>query len=291
MNSRMFSGVAALLAAASLTACSTHAPGISSGPTSYAIDEPGGMPVGYALVWSDEFDKNGLPDSSKWGYDVHANATGWYNKELQYYALARKENSRVENGMLIIEARKESAEAFPDSKGLPQEYTSARLVTNDKASWKYGFFEVRAKVPCGQGLWPAIWTLADVPVLRWPLDGEIDLMEHVNDGAEIHFAVHTAAHNHAQNTQASNTNYVVVCDGSFHLYQLTWTADEIKIGMDGRNYLRYRNEGKGIEQWPFNEPQYMLLNVAVGGSWPGSPNDSTVFPARMEVDYVRIYQK
>ena len=258
----------------------------------YGINEAAGVPEGYQQVWADEFDKAGLPDAKKWGYDTHANAKGWYNNELQYYARARSKNSRVEGGVLILEAHAESAAAFADSKsGAPQAYTSARLVTQGQASWLYGYVEARIKVPCGKGIWPAFWGLADVPNLQWPLDGEIDLMEHINTAGEVHFSTHTQAHNHAQQTQATVTHSAQVCDDQFHTYQMLWTADEIKLGLDGRHLFSYKNEGKGKSQWPFNTPQYLLLNIAVGGDWPGSPSASTVFPARMEVDYVRVYQK
>ncbi len=289
----------ALLAIALLGACADSSSDINSSsggssggntPAFEAIDEMGGMPVGYSLVWNDDFNTSGtlLPDATKWGYDTHANPTGWYNNELQYYANARLQNSRVENGALVIEAHLESTSGFADNNGQP--YTSARLVTQGRASWTYGFIEVRAKIPCGQGSWPAIWMLADVPNLQWPLDGEIDIMEHVNDTDDIQFSVHTQQHNHAQGTQATHQNQIVVCDNSFHRYQLTWTSDQILIGMNDRNYLRYTNQGNGKSQWPFYGPQYLLLNIAVGGDWPGAPDASTVFPMRMEVDFVRVYQ-
>jgi beta-glucanase (GH16 family) len=263
--------------------------GGSSTPPFEAINEPGGLPVGYGPdpVWADEFDYVGLPDPTKWAYDTHANSFGWYNNELQYYSNARTENSRVDGDVLIIEARREAADALPSNNG--QDYTSARLVTQGQASWTYAFIEVRAKVPCGQGSWPAIWTLADVPGMQWPLDGEMDIMEHVNNEALIHFNVHTDAHNHAEGTAAGTSRSVTVCDDSFHNYQLTWTPTEILIGMDNNNYLRYNNVGNGVSQWPFDQPQFLLLNIAVGGDWPGTPNDS-IFPITMEVDYVRVYQ-
>jgi beta-glucanase (GH16 family) len=207
---------------------------------------------------------------------------------MQYYALQRKENSRVENGKLIIEARHESAEDFEDS--MMQEYTSARLITRGRVSWTYGYFEIRAKIPCGQGLWPAIWMLGESADRRWPRNGEIDIMEHINSESGVHFSFHTDAHNHVARTQVTTTRNETLCDGSFHTYQVHWTPKEVKIGMDGSYDLTYPNEGKGIEQWPFESPQYLILNVAVGGDWPGKPNESTVFPARMEVDYVRVYQ-
>lgn len=281
----------ALLGAALLASCAGAGGGKGVEPYGYSIDEAGGLPAGWVLAWSDEFDGTGLPDASKWAYDTHANRTGWYNAELQYYANARTENSRLEDGRLVIEARKESAAGFPDAKsGAPQEYTSARLVTQGKQTWTYGFIEVRAKLPCGKGIWPAIWLLSAKANMQWPLDGEIDMMEHVNAEDRVHFSVHTGDRNHTKGTQATVQRSVALCDGAFHDYQLTWTAGELKLGMDGRNYFQYRDEGAGYGQWPFGGPQYLLLNVAVGGSWPGAPDSTTQFPAQMEVEHVRVYR-
>lgn len=289
-------GFSASLAAAFLAGCA-GAGGAGGGgggeaePYAYPIDEPGGLPPGVVLKWSDEFDGTGLPDASKWAYDTHANRTGWYNGELQYYANARPENSRLEGGRLVIEARRESAGGFADARsGAPQEYTSARLVTQGRQSWTYGFFEVRARISCGKGIWPAIWLLSAKPGAQWPRDGEIDVLEHVNEEDRVHFSVHTQDRNHTRGTQATVARSLEMCDGAFHDYQLTWTADSIKIGMDGRNSFQYRDEGLGYGQWPFDGPQYLLLNIAVGGSWPGAPDASTPFPARMEVEHVRVYQ-
>src|SRR5215203_2246485 len=144
------------------------------------------------LVWSDEFDKNGLPDSTKWNYDVGGD--GWGNNELQYYTSKRKENARVDSGLLIIEARKE------DMKG--NKYTSARLVSKGKGDWTYGRFEIKARLPKGVGTWPAIWMLGSATPLEWPDDGEIDIMEHVGfDPGVVHASIHTRLYNHVQATQ------------------------------------------------------------------------------------------
>lgn len=134
------------------------------------------VPAGYKLVWSDEFDRNGLPDASKWVYDGQANKTGWYNSELQYYAVRRARNSRVDNGRLIITALKERLQSEADYGG--QNYSSARLITRGKASWTYGFFDIRARLPCGRGTWPAFWMLGPDSI-PWPDNGEIDIMEQV----------------------------------------------------------------------------------------------------------------
>ena len=148
----------------------------------------------------------GCPTRRKWSYDIERNAAGWYNNELQYYGNARPENSNVEGGMLVITARREdlSALGLPDWGG--QRYSSARLITRDKASWTYGFIEVRAKLPCGVGTWPAIWTLSTPPQTRWPDDGEIDIMEHVGfDPGVVHGTVHTGAYNHTRGNHRSAT--------------------------------------------------------------------------------------
>ncbi|HVZ98962.1 MAG TPA: glycoside hydrolase family 16 protein [Caulobacterales bacterium] len=263
-----------------------------AGPGAAAINEAGGLPSGYTLVWSDEFTVDGLPDAAKWDYDTDRNALGWYNNEAQYYSRARSENSRVDNGVLTIEARREDLDptVFADWGG--QHYTSARLVTRGKAAWTYGFVEVRAKLPCGTGTWPAIWMLSAPPQSTWPDDGEIDIMEHVGyDPGVIHGTVHTKAYNSTINTaRSAAVTQADVC-AAFHRYQMTWTANRITIGMDDVNYFQYSNDHSGNSEWPFDSPQYLLLNIAVGGTWGGAQGiDATIFPVRMEVDYVRVYQ-
>ena len=260
-------------------------------PTSGAIDEAGGIPSNWALAWSDEFDQDGLPDAAKWDYDGFRNKEGWYNGEAQYYSRARLENSRVENGHLVIETRREELPGESDWGG--QSYSSARLVTHGKASWIYGAVEVRAKLPCGRGTWPAIWMLPEKVGAQWPLDGEIDIMEHVGyDEGVVHGTIHTGAFNHTLSTQkAAQTRISDLCT-NFHRYQLIWTADSITIGVDDHNYFRFVNDGSGDKtRWPFSQSQYLILNTAVGGSWGGAQGiDDTVFPVKMEVDYVRVWQ-
>ncbi|SDZ26195.1 Glycosyl hydrolases family 16 [Variovorax sp. YR634] len=245
-----------------------------------------GVPPGYALVWADEFAGSGLPDPGKWSYDTEANATGWYNNELQYYAAERLENSKVSNGALVITARKEALTSAPDYGR--QAYTSARLITRGKASWTYGFFEVRAKLPCGQGTWPAIWMLGtnNTP---WPANGEIDIMEQVGmKPTEITGTVHTAS----TAGTAGNGGMTQIADActNFHNYQLTWAADSLSIGVDSVPYFTYRNPGAGKASWPFDGPQYLILNLAIGGDMAEAVNDS-IFPVQMEVAHVRVYQK
>lgn len=246
-----------------------------------------GILDGYNLVWSDEFDIDGLPDSSKWDYDIEANETGWYNEELQYYSYGRIENSKVSDGKLMITARKEALTNAGDYGG--QEYTSARLITKGKANWKYGFFEIRAKLPCGLGTWPAIWLLGDNNIL-WPGNGEIDIMEQVGlYPDEISGTVHTAS---TEGTSGDGNLVIIndVCE-VFHNYQLTWTPEKITIAVDGTPFHTYINQGTGTSSWPFDNPHYLLLNLAIGGEMAGTTIGDNIFPVQMEVEYVRIYQK
>jgi len=233
-------------------------------------------------VWSDEFNYQGLPDTSKWNYDVGGN--GWGNQELEFYTKSRTENARVENGLLIIEARKEDWEG--------SEYTSARLVTKGKGDWKYGRIEVKARIPKGRGTWPAIWMLGSTTPLKWPDDGEIDVMEHVglNQGY-VHGSVHTKKYNHSIGTQKTDTVVVKDCSEKFHVYSVEWNAEKVEVAVDGKVFFSFANEHSGYLAWPFDNKMHLLLNVAVGGGWGGAKGvDSTIYPVRMEVDYVRVYQ-
>lgn len=252
---------------------------------------PVGLPTGYSLVWSDEFNQDGLPDTAKWSYDTAFNKRGWHNEEKQYYSAARPKNARIDDGRLIIEAHAERLDPhrFPDWGG--QDYTSARLLTRGKANWTYGYFEARAKLPCGVGTWPAIWTLADKENMKWPDDGEIDIMEHVGyDPGVVHQTIHTKAFNHVLGThKAGQLKVPDACD-AFHLYQLHWTPERLRMGIDGRQVFTVERSEDPAE-WPFDGPQYLILNLAIGGAWGGKEGiDDEALPARMEVDYVRVYQ-
>lgn len=252
--------------------------------------EPMAVPAGYVRVWSDEFDRPGAPDPAKWRYDTSRNKAGWYNNELQYYAADRPENVRVEKGHLVLEARRERLADKPDFGG--QDYASGKLVTAGIADWTYGFVEVRARLACGRGVWPAIWMLGTDGKAGWPALGEIDIMEHVGwDQGRVHGTIHTKAYNHAIHTQrGANTLLPDACT-AFHTYQLDWNADRILIGVDGRAFMRFDNDHRGdAATWPFDKPQYLILNVAVGG-WGGQKGiDPAAFPARMDVDYVRVWR-
>lgn len=240
----------------------------------------------YQLVWSDEFDYTGLPDSTKWLYDTEGNADGWGNNEAQYYTIAKKENAWVENGVLNITALKEQLEG--------KEYTSARL--NSKVSWLHGKIEVNAKLPKGLGTWPAIWMMPENWTFKdgnWPTIGEIDIMEHVGSNLGV---IHASAHSKDYQWQAGTqqTGIVSIPDAAetFHSYVLEWTPDVMKCFVDDKLYFEYENEGLGESKWPYTKPFYLILNVAVGGAWGGEKGiDNKAFPQTMEVDYVRIYQK
>jgi beta-glucanase (GH16 family) len=241
----------------------------------------------WRLVWSDEFDYRGLPDPAKWSYDVGGH--GWGNKELQYYTEQRKENARVEDGYLIIEARRDSWEGH--------KYTSARLVSKGQGDWTYGRFEVRAKLPSGRGTWPAIWMLpTGKDYGGWPNGGEIDIMEHVGfDPDVVHTSIHTKAYNHTIGTEKTAKIGVPTARTGFNTYAVEWTPEEVRGFVNGQHFFTFKNErltnpGADFRQWPFDKPFHMLLNVAVGGGWGGSQGvDKTIWPQRMEIDYVRVY--
>jgi beta-glucanase (GH16 family) len=237
----------------------------------------------WKLVWNDEFNYKGLPDPAKWNYDT--GGWGWGNHELQYYTARRMENARVEKGKLIIEARKE--------KWMGMNYTSARLVTKGKGDWQYGRIEVMAKLPKGRGTWPAIWMLGSTTPLKWPDDGELDIMEHVGyHPGFIHSSAHCKKYYHITGTQKTDTIYIKDCSEKFHLYSLEWDADSIKTSVDHHIYFRFANEHSGYDAWPFDNKMHLLLNIAAGGDWGGQKGvDDSIWPQKMEIDYVRVYQK
>lgn len=243
------------------------------------------VPTGYALVWSDEFSIAGLPDPTKWDYDTYRNKLGWHNHEKQYYSRARKENVEVRDGKLIITARNEKLSTAPDWGG--QSYTSGRMITRGKAEWTYGFYEIRARLPCGKGTWSAIWMLGSQG--EWPAGGELDIMEHVGkEPPRIFSTVHTTAAN-AGNGPGAAVQIVDACT-TFHIYQMHWTPLRASFAVDGKTHFVYANPGTGAAKWPFDAAQSMILNLAIGGDLGGAIDDS-IFPVSMEVDYVRIYQE
>lgn len=254
----------------------------------------------WKLVWSDEFDKDGLPDRDKWSYEE-----GFVrNRELQYYTTNRMENARVEGGFLIIEARKEK---FPNPRyraDAPErrwqqrrehaDYTSASLTTQGRASWTYGRIEARAKVPSGRGTWPAFWTLGtNMRDVGWPACGEIDILEYVgHEPGVVHANVHTRGFNHARGNGRGARLSVPDAEKEFHVYAVEWTPDKLEFFVDDRSYFTLKNDGTGVDSWPFNAPQYLIVNLAIGGEWGAQKGvDDAIFPQRYIVDYVRVYQR
>lgn len=253
--------------------------------SSSSVDMPKPIQSFTKLVWSDEFTTDGLPDDRKWDYEK-----GYIrNKELQYYTAKRAENTRVENGMLVITAKndslKEGNAVYP--------VTSASLATRGKAEWTYGRIEVRAKIPSSLGTWPAIWTLGtNISQVGWPACGEIDILEHVGYMPDtVHFNVHTATYNHVKGTNKGTKIAAPGISNSFHVYAVEWQKDRIDWFMDGQKVFSFKNEGTGTGVWPFDQPQYLILNLAIGGAWGGQKGvDLLSLPKSMLVDYVRVYQ-
>jgi len=245
---------------------------------------PGKLPAAWKLVWSDEFNYNGLPDSSKWSYNT--GGSGWVNNELQYYTNSDTDNAAVHNGLLQITARKIQMGG--------RSYTSARLITKDKGDWTNGKIEIRARLPAGRGLWPAIWMLpTDWIYGDWPNSGEIDIMEHVGFKKDsVFFSIHTESFNHAKHTQKTKGMKIISPYDSFRVYAIEWDQQKINFLLDGSLAFSYANSGKGHKEWPFDTRFHLLLNIAVGGNWGGQKGvNDTIFPATMLIDYVRVYQK
>jgi len=230
--------------------------------------------VAMALVWSDEFDTPGAPNSNKWGYDL--GASGWGNNELQYYT-DRRDNSYVTDGTLKIVAKKE---AFSSSQ-----YTSARLLSKGKYSFKYGKVEVRAKIPAGVGTWPAIWMLGDnINTVSWPACGEIDIMEHVGrDLNKIISAFHYPVY-YGSNAKVATT-MVPTATTEFHVYKLEWTPASMQIFVDDKLFHTLPNS----PSIPYNQNFFLILNIAMGGNL-GGPIDPSFTSTTFEIDYVRVYQ-
>ncbi len=262
------------------------APAVTLGANNYRVVVAMAAPT-TAPGFADEFDGPAI-DTAKWRYDTSRNKQGWHNNERQYYAANRPENARIEGGALVIEARREALRDAADWGG--QLYSSAKLITT--RSLGYGFYEIRARLPCGRGIWPAIWMLPQGG--SWPEQGEIDIMEMVgwNPGVVLG-TLHTGAFNHARGTQRGAEVTVPTACGRMHRYQLDWRPDSITIGVDGRGFMQVRNDQPGgAAAWPFTRPFDLILNVAVGGDWGGQRGiDDTAFPQTMTVDYVRYWAR
>lgn len=257
------------------------------------------------LVWHDEFDTNGLPDPSNWSYEE-----GYVrNQELQYYTKERRENARIAGGRLVLEARMDSYR----HDGQTELVSSASISTRGKHAWKYGRFEIRARIPSGRGTWPAIWMLGeDVPETGWPRCGEIDIMEAVGMTPNTHYftlhgpgvpVVGAAASANASAkkrlppvrhvmTPPCSREYLPLAD-SFATYVLEWDASSLKLFVDGELVKAFSKKDDLAEfrPYPFAKPHYLILNLAIGGAWGGKKGiDPGIFPAKFEVEYVRVYQ-
>ena len=248
---------------------------------------------GWELVWNDEFDGDAI-DDQKWNKLLWR--PGWVNNELQAYT-NRDTNVFVQDGNLVIQALIEPGFFGTDYTGTSYtaDYTSGRLNTAGKGEWTYGRFDTRAKLPKGIGSWPAIWMLgSNISAVGWPHCGEIDIMEHVGfDEGNIHASIHTTDYNHVNGTQKSGQVIIPTATDSFHVYSLEWDSTYIRYLVDDEPYFFIYNDSNGDEdKWPFNKPQYIILNLAVGGDWGGAQGiDPTVFPMEMKVDYVRVFEK
>jgi beta-glucanase (GH16 family) len=226
----------------------------------------------YQLVWSDEFNGTSV-NTGNWNFETGAG--GWGNNEQQYY---RSQNATVSNGNLVITARRES---FGGAN-----YTSARLTTQNKRQYTYGRMEARLRLPLGQGLWPAFWMLgSNISSVGWPRCGEIDIMEHINTSNTVYGTIHWDANGYAQ--YGGNTN---TTPASYHVYSIEWNSSSIKWFVDGVKYheANILNNINSTEE--FHRPFFFILNLAVGGNWPGQTIDNSKLPASMYVDYVRVYQ-
>lgn len=243
----------------------------------------------WTIVWADEFDGNGAPDTSKWTYDV--GDWGWGNNELQHYTEARSKNARLENGHLIIEAHKDDMGAV---------WTSARLTTRGKVAFTYGRIEFRAMVPAEKGNWAAGWTLGDnyIDELSWPYCGEIDIMESVGyqmdnetGNGTAHASVHCGAYYFKRGNQHTGTIPVENMNNAFHTYTIDWTKDGMTATVDGKPYFTYSDTSTPLS-WPFDKPQNIILNLAMGGGWGGHDGmDESINSQKMTIDYVRVYEK
>jgi beta-glucanase (GH16 family) len=241
---------------------------------------------GYDLAWADEFEGDAL-DPASWMHETGDGCPsncGWGNNELEYY---RPENTLVQDGYLIIEAKKQSFGG--------REYTSSRILTKGKRQFKYGRIDIRAAVPEGQGIWPALWMLgANIDQVGWPATGEIDIMELVGHQPDrVHGTVHFG-NSAGQHQQVSSSKFLpggAKYSQEFHVFSLNWEEDQIQFLVDNEVFQTITPASLNGAPYPFNKNFFFIFNVAVGGNWPGSPDNTTPFPQRMIVDYVRVFQK
>lgn len=238
---------------------------------------------GYTLAWADEFNSKTIDDNS-WTFES-GNNNGWGNAELENYT-GRTQNAFASNGNLIIEARQEN---FGGSQ-----YTSARMITKNKKIFKYGRIDIRAKLPSTKGIWPALWLLGNnIDAVSWPACGEIDMMELLGqEPNKVYNTLHWGATFQLHDSKGSN--YVLPTgsfDQQFHVYSMEWQENSIKIFIDDQLTYTLTNSDVSGNPYPFNNDFFFIFNIAVGGNWPGAPDANTIFPQRMAVDYIRVFQK
>ena len=245
-----------------------------------ALAAPAAGPPGWRLVWHDDFDGPVL-DATKWVRETGGD--GWGNGELEFYS-DRVENAHIDGGYLVIEARRESL--------ATRGYTSARLKTQGLGAWQYGRVEARIQIPRGQGLWPAFWMLGDnIPSAGWPACGEIDIMENIGkEPGRVHGTVHGPGYSGAQGVSSAYDLRAGAFADTFHVYAIEWEPAAIRWYVDDVLYKTVTPQDLP-GRWVYDHPFFIILNVAVGGYWPGSPDATTVFPQTMRVDYVRVYEK
>ena len=255
-----------LAAPAFLLSFNKHTPGKKIGHTNKDSGN-------YQLVWSDEFNGSSV-DTSNWNFEIGGN--GWGNHEEEYY---QKSNASIEDGNLVITGKKEAVDY--------REYTSSRMTTQGKHEFLYGRVEARIKIPVGQGFWPAFWMLgADIPSVGWPSSGEIDIMEHINVDSLIYGTLHWNKNGHVQSGDT-----LVSTPSSYHVYAIEWDASSIRWYIDNIKYHEVNIRDKVNNTGAFHKPFFIILNLALGGDWPGQKIDNNKLPAKMYVDYVRVYQK
>jgi beta-glucanase (GH16 family) len=299
MSSHRRSWRAALVGAALITcvgiagdACGgteRQTPTSPSPPAQGPSPQPGTGP--WQLSWSDEFNApdGSAPDPSKWVYDLGGG--GWGNNELQTYT-DRRENAVIRDNALVIQARRET---FRGTDGISRDYTSARLKTLGTFSQTYGKFEARIRIPRGQGIWPAFWMLGEnITTVGWPACGEIDIMENIGrEPSVVHGTIHGPGHSGAQGIGAS---FAKPGGGAFaddfHVFTVEWEPGIIRWFVDGTQFqTRVAADLPAGARWVYDHPFFLLLNVAVGGNWPGNPDATTTFPQEMQVDWVRVYKR
>src|SRR5215216_5230387 len=283
MQKRIYSAVLLIFILASCTAVVPE-PTMTPAPTSTPVPSP--TPewnrFGWNLVWQDEF---GGTEISRENWTFDTGGGGWGNAEWEAYT-DRPENVRVVNGMLVIEAREEKV----TFSGLP--YSSARIKTQGSHAWQYGRIEARLKLPYGQGIWPAFWMLGEnMPQKGWPAAGEIDILEYVGrEPDHIYATVHAPGYSGGNGVGSSLVVPADALKNDFHIYAIEWQENEIRWYFDDQEYFKVTAEDVP-DKWIFDHPFFIIMNLAVGGRWPGYPDKTTAFPQFLFVDYVRVYQK